>query len=100
MSVVEHPYLLHFRGVAYGEGDVIVLCEPSDPAPHKATLLLVTYDDEFGVTELLPLRLAALRGLNRKKWEAALKTLDKLRNPAVLYDTHGAIHSMNADGSF
>ena len=78
--------LLRFRGVTYHEGDVIVLCEPSDPVAHQATLLLVTYDEEFGITELLPLRFAALRALNPEKWKAVIQTLDELRNPLMCYD--------------
>lgn len=82
----DKPRLLQFRGVVYREGDVIVLCEPSDPEPKQATLLLVTYDEEFGITELLPLRFATLRVLNPGKWTAVLETLDKLRNPLLVYD--------------
>lgn len=77
--------LLRFRGATYREGDVIVLCEPSDSAAHQATLLLVTYDEEFGITELLPLRFAALRVLNPKKWEDVLEILEKLRDSIVFY---------------
>ena len=76
----DKPRLLRFRGETYREGDVIVLCEPSDPTSHRATLLLVTWDEEFGITELLPLRFAALRVLDHKKWEAVLETVNKMRN--------------------
>ncbi len=79
----DKPRLLRFRDVTYREGDVIVLCEPSDPGANTATLLLVTWDEEFGITELLPLRFAALRVLNHKKWEAVCETVDKLRNPVL-----------------
>lgn len=78
--------LLRFRGETYREGDVIVLCEPSDPGAKQATLLLVIYDEEFGITELFPLGFAVLRVLNPGKWTAVLETLDKLRNPMMLYD--------------
>jgi len=68
-EATDKPRLLRFRGETYREGDVIVLCEPSDPTAMQPTLLLVT------------LRFDVLRVLNPEKWEAVIETLDKLRNP-------------------
>ena len=81
----DKPRLLRFRGATYREGDVIVLCEPSDPTAMPATLLLVTWDEEFGITELLPIQFAALRALNPEKWGAVCEEIDKLRNPLMSY---------------
>ena len=80
-EATDKPRLLRFRGETYREGDVIVLCEPSDPTAMQPTLLLVTYAEELGLTELLPLRFDVLRVLNPEKWEAVIETLGKLRNP-------------------
>ena len=77
--------LLGFRDKTYCEGDVIVLCEPSDPGAKQATLLLVTYDEEFAITELVPLPFATLRVLNPEKWAAVVETVDKLRNPLMAF---------------
>ena len=86
-SLDDAKRLLRFRGVTYCEGDVIVLCESHvTGGPHPATLLLVTWDEEFGIMELLPLRFATLRVLNHEKWEAVIETVEKLRHPIISYD--------------